>query len=360
MPIFEDQTPEVIRNRILSRMETDLQTREGSYSFDLVSPVAFELWRVLMTLDELIDAFYVNEYSGPYLDKTADLLGMARREGTKAAATMSFTGRSGVVIPAGTAFFTAGGLEFDLVYNVTLKDGTGTGYVRAAQVGDEYNVDAGEINQILRNISGLETYANEAAQGGTDPESDADLFDRIDSRRKNPATSGNENHYREWALECDGVGACKVTRLWNGPGTVRVLLAGYDRHAVDETVVNSVAEHIETVRPVGADVTVLSAGETSISVSAQVVLTDGAALAGVQAAFVVQLDAYLQELANEYFRDSQVYDYTVHYNKIASLLMDIDGVVDFTALTVNGGVANVVIGGTAVPVCGEVELTCTS
>lgn len=357
MPLFEDQTPEIIRARILDRIGTDLQTREGSYTYDVVSPTSFEIWRVLMTLDELISAFYVDEYSGHYLDDHADLLGLARRVGTKAAAVMNFTGRSGLTIPAGTAFFTAAGLEFDLVYDVVLADGVGTGYLLAAQVGDKYNVDAGEIEQILRNISGLESYANEPAIGGTDPESDAALFGRIDHHRKNPSTSGNENHYKEWALSCDGVGAVKVTKLWNGPGTVRVLLADYDQQPVDDAVVAACAAYIETVRPVGAEVTVVSVTGAGINVSATLTLEASATLADVTVAFKASLAAYFTELAAEYFSNSEMHTYTLYYNRLAALLMDIDGVLDYADLTVNGGVANITIADTAVPIPGEVTLT---
>ncbi len=349
MPLFEHETPETIKARILTRMETELQTREGSYTNDLAAPLAFELWRWCMTLDELVSAFYVDEYSGGYLDKHASLLGLARKEGTRAYAVIRFTGRDGVTIPAGTVFLTEGGLEYTLVYGVTLEGGTGEGYLQAAGLGDAYNADAGEITQILRTISGLDSFENEAAAGGTDPEGDADLFQRIDERRKDPGTSGNEAHYREWALECDGVGACKVTRLWAGPGTVRVLLVDYDRQPVDEAVVDRVAAHIETKRPVGANVTVASASGTAIHVTAAAVLDGSASPAEVRAAFVSKLDTYMRELS--------FVGYTVYVSRIAALLMEVDGVTDYTSLTVNGGTANVAIAETAVPVIGEVTLT---
>ena len=354
MSLFENQSPEVIRSRILSRLETSLQTREGSFLYDTVSPVSFEIWRLLMTLDELICAFYVDENSGKYLDLHADLLGLARRLGTKATAVIRFSGRDGVVIPAGTEFFTEAGLQFNLVYDVTLENGSGTGYLQAADVGDWYNIADSEITQILRTISGLDSYENEAAAGGTDPESDAALFQRIDYKRKNPCTSGNENHYKEWALSRDGVGGVKVTGLWKGPGTVRVLIVGYDHRAVDEAVVLDCHDFIQTQRPVGADVTVVTAGEIDVSIAATVVLRQGAAIEQVQAAFVSKLDTYLQSLAAEYFKASRIFDYPLYYNKVASILMGIDGVVDFTDLTVNGSTENVMIDGTSVPVLGGV------
>ena len=147
-------------------------------------------------------------------------------------------------------------------------------------MGDAYNAEAGEISHILRTISGLDSFSNEAAAGGTDPEGGRRSVPADRPAAKGPGTSGNEAHYREWALECDGVGACKVTRLWAGPGTVRVLLVDYERQPVDEAVVERVAAHIEGKRPVGADVTVISAAGTAIDVAATVVLGGGRGAGG--------------------------------------------------------------------------------
>ncbi len=235
MPLFDSLTPETILERILSRMDTELQTREGSYAYDQAAPVAFEIWRALMTLGELIDAFYVNEHSGHYLDEHARLFTLSRREGARAEATLTAFGRDGVTVPAGTAFF-AGGLEFRLEAELTIRDGRGEGLLRAAQPGQRYNLTEGMAFQLLRAVPGLERVEAGPAQGGADPESDKALFERLDEKRKRPSTSGNVGHYREWVLSVDGVGAVRVTPLWKGPGTVRVLIAGYDRRPVDKAV----------------------------------------------------------------------------------------------------------------------------
>lgn len=348
MPLFEHETPETILERMLSRMDTDLQTREGSYAWDQAAPIAFEIWRVLMTLDELIEAFYVNERSGPYLDAHADLFAMARRQGTRAAAKVTFTGRDGVTVPAGTAFF-AGELEFRLAEDAAIRNGSAVGWLRAAEAGQKYNVPAGAAAQILRTIPGLEGFEAGAAEGGADPEGDGDLYQRLDEKRKRPPTSGNAAHYREWALSVDGVGAARVTPLWKGPGTVRVLIAGYDRRPVDSAIVSACAQYIEAQRPVGADVTVASAVAVEVDVSAQVVLRAGASPAAVEATFVSELDTYLAGLAFE--------EFTVHANRVGALLMSIDGVVDYDGLTLNGSEENLTLDSDEVPVTGKVTLT---
>jgi uncharacterized phage protein gp47/JayE len=220
---------------------------------------------------------------------------------------------------------------------------------------------AGDIDQILRTVAGLESYITDAATGGTDPESDAALYERIDEKRKYPATSGNEAHYRQWALACDGVGECRVDKLWDGPGTVRVVIVGYDMDPVDDTVVARCADYIETQRPVGAAVTVASAAGLAISVTATVVIGSEVALADVQAAFVSKLDTYLHSVVSAAFQAQRedknaAKTCTVYYNRIAALLMDVDGVTDYRELLVNGGTETIVTDEISVPVLGEVSL----
>lgn len=349
MPLFENVTPEDILERVLSRMDADLQTREGSYAYDQAAPISFEIWRVLMTLDELIEAFYVNENSGKYLDAHARLFALSRREGARAAAKMTYTGKDGTVIPAGTVFYAGGALEFHTTAQTVIQDGAAQGWLLAEQAGAMGNVPAGAIDQMARTIPGLEKFESEAAQGGADPESDADLFQRLDEKRKRPPTSGNEAHYKEWALSVDGVGAVRVTPLWRGPGTVLVLIAGFDRRPVDAAIVADCARYIQTQRPVGADVTVASAVAVEVDVAARVVLTPTASLPAVTAAFTALLDGYLAQAAFE--------EFTVYATRVGALLMAVDGVVDYEGLTLNGSEENLALEQNGVPVRGRVVLT---
>lgn len=349
MSLFDTLTYEDILTRVLARMDnTVLQTREGSYAYDQAAPMCMELWMLYATLQELISAFYIDEYSGKYLDAHAKLFAMQRREGTKAACAVRLQGREGLTVPAGTCFYTEDGLEFGLSADVTLRDGQGEGLLRAAKVGDAYNVSAGSITQILRSIRGLDSFDAEEAEGGTDPESDAALFERIDERRKRPPTSGNPDHYRQWALSVDGVGDVKVTRVWRGPGTVKVLICGYDRLPVDDATVQRCRDYIETQRPIGAEVTVVSAVACPVTVSARVVLLGSASRAVVR--------ERLRELTEEYLAQAAFRETVVYVNRIGALLMSIDGVVDYTTLTVNGAEDNLVLDADSVPVLEGVEI----
>lgn len=347
--MFEDLTVEKIKKDILDRAGLELETREGGFLDTLVGPVAVELWKLYQAMNAVVPIAYVDESSGGYIDLRCAEFGLERKAGTRARAVMTLTGKAGTAVPKGTGFLTGTGLEFDLEEAVVLTGGEDVGTALAAQVGTAYNVGAGELGQMVVTIPGLESWHNAAAGGGTDPESDEALVGRLYERLREPATSGNVGHYEQWAKEVDGIGGVKVTPLWAGPGTVKVLVVGPEQEPVSEEKAAECAGHIEALRPIGATVTVQSAEGLVVDVAAAV-NTDGSVTAAqVAERFRARLDGYLKSIA---FRQ-----YTLLYNRVAFLLLDIEGVVDYTALTVNGGTGNVVIGAEQVPVLGEVVLT---
>lgn len=347
--MYEDLTVEKIKEDIISRLSTDIDTREGSFMNDMISAVAYEIWKVYQSLDAVISIAFVDETSGEYIDKRCAEYGIKRKTGTKAKVTLKLTGTDGTVVPKGKVFLTADGLQFEIDEDVTIKNGTATVKATAIEVGKEYNVEAGTITRQLVSLSGLLSVTNdEPATGGTDQESDAALVQRLYDFLQNPATSGNVAHYRQWALEVDGVGAAKVFPLWNGPGTVKVLIVGNDHGPVDETVVQNCAAHIEENRPIGATVTVESAEGLLVNVSATVIIDSTTTVERVKEEFEAALDTYLKSIAFE--------KYTLVYNRIAYMLLDIPGVVDYTLLTVNGGTENIAIADNQVPVLGTLTL----
>lgn len=348
--MYEDLTVESIKSDIISRLSTDIDTREGSFVNDMISAIAYEIWKTYQSLDAVIPIAFVDETSGEYIDKRCAEYGITRKAGTKAKVTLTFTGTDGIVIPAGKVFLTNDGLQFETDEDAVIMNGMASVMATAAEVGEAYNVDAGTITQQLISLSGLTSVINDSkATGGADPETDEALVKRFYDYLQNPATSGNIAHYKQWALEVDGVGAAKVIPLWNGPGTVKVLIVGNDNGPVDSTIVANCSAHIEENRPIGATVTVESAQGLPINISAVVTIDSTTTVDVVKAAFKTALDAYLKSIAFQ--------KYELVYNRIAYMLLDIAGVVDYTSLTVNGGTSNIIIGADQVPVIGTVEVT---
>lgn len=163
-------------------------------------------------------------------------------------------------------------------------------------------------------------------------------------------TSGNIYYYRQLALDTPGggVGDAKVFPATPGPGGVRIVIVGEDMGPADAALVARCDAYIQPLRFVGSTVEVRSAGAKAVDVHAVLTLADGTMLQAVTEAFRASLGSYLREVA---FRGS-----TVLYNQIHSRLLGVEGVVDFTGLTVNGGVGNVALGAEEVPVVGALDL----
>jgi len=346
--MYEDLTPEYIKNDILEGFSL-AETREGSYANTLVSPTAYEIWKTFMALNGVVPMIYIDETSGPYIDIRAGQYGITRKPGAKAVAEAMFYGEDGLTIPAGKVFLSADPLQFTLDTDVTIEDGSAQGRLTAVEIGEAYNAPAGAIFRQLINLTGLAVVESGAATGGTDAESDAALVGRYYSFLQRPQTSGNASHYYHWALEVDGIEAAKVLPLWDGPGTVKVLIAGPHNQPVDASITAKTAAHIESVRPIGAAVTVKSAEGRAIDVSAVVILRQSTDAATVQEAFERSLSRYLESIAFS--------EFIVVYHRIGHILLDLPGVVDYTSLIVNGGTADIILDSEEVPVVGTVEVS---
>ncbi len=362
--MYESVTAEEVQRRILSRLTTNLQTREGSFTADITAAAALELADIYHAMDGLEPRFYLEETSGMFIDRQAAVVGITRKAGTRAECAVTFTGKDGARVPAGTPFYTAGGTAFLLREDAVVVNGSAAGTLEAAEPGADGNIAAGEITQTLRNYSGIESYTNGPAEGGTDAESDAALLARYLERMRRPATSGNPWHYRQWANSVEGVGYTRVISKWDGPGTVKTVLADPEGRPAGAPSVERCAAYLETVRPVGPEVTTASAGALSLDVRASLVLDRGTALPDVKRVLEASLSRYCRTLMEEAWASDvdlsletmEGRRYTVYYNRSAFLLLSVPGVLDFTEFTLNGGKQNLIVEADAVPVVGTVEL----
>ena len=336
---------------VLEHYRGKYDVQEGSFLYELVSQLIYQMWGYYDALDAIEDMTFVNADSGEYIDRRAAEYGIVRKEGTRAEAVLMFTGESGSQIKQSTQVEDDKGNAFLTEEEAVIPDG-GTCSVLATctEPGTAGNVAAGTITYLTSDIIGVESVTNAVdAVGGTDEETDAELMSRLDAFRRRPATSGNAYSYEQWATEVPGIGYAIVKPLANGAGTVRVCVASQDKRAVNAGKVEEVSAYIETMRPIGAEVTVESVTETGIDVSAKIEHSGEKALGEIEEALAAAVAEYIDSLA--------ITDREIKINAIGAIIMDAEGVTDYTDLTVNGGTANIALDEKAVPVPGEVTLS---
>lgn len=238
--------------------------------------------------------------------------------------------------------------------NITIADGTASVLCTAEEIGADYNVPEATVTQMAVNVPGVSGVTNAAAGiGGADVESDEDLWTRYHERRTQTITSGNAGHYVMWAKETAGVSYALCVPLWNGNGTVKVVIGGADRGAVDDAIVAACAAHISAEKPIGATVTVVSAEEMVVPITAAITMTDGYTLEQVRAELSSDIGTLLASLP---FAEAQ----SVPFSRFLACLLGCAGVSDYSAFTVNGASTALAVAAGKVPVLGEVTITATA
>ena len=81
---------EVILERMLSRVSTEVDKREGSIIYDAIAPAAAELAQMYITLKYNIDLVFVDTASDKYLERLANQVGIERKEATYAVKEAEF------------------------------------------------------------------------------------------------------------------------------------------------------------------------------------------------------------------------------------------------------------------------------
>jgi len=353
---FSAYTESSILATMIAAISTSISTTEGSATRNTLSPVAVEMAEGYVNLDNVIALFYPQTTYGIYLDNWTALRGMTRKPGTVATGIVTFTGTATTAIPTGTQVQTSGGLVFATTEEVTIASTAIDATIQSEAVGTSYNVPTGSIASLPSAVSGVSSVTNASATtGGTDIETDAALLARFLESARNPSTSGNLSDYYNWALSVPGVGDAKILPLWNGSGTVKVVLIDTDKIPVTNTIVTAVHAYIESVRPIGATVTYEAAAGLSIAISATLTLASGYTLVGIQSAVEAAITAYLKGIA---FTNnlSTTQDY-VSYAKIGDAILGVTGVMDYSGLTVNTGTANITVPVEDVAILGVVSLS---
>jgi len=361
----EMTTEEAIRNRMLSRISDEWDKTEGSYIYDSISPVSIEMVFIAMMAKKILKQGFIQTAEGIFLDYRSDEHGLSRKEATYAIGKIKIVGNIGAKIPKGLKVATEADTVLDIqsVEFLTTEDVViaEEGYVyapiQAMNAGSIGNVTANKIIVVMESNSNITSITNEEQTlGGTDIELDDNLRSRTLDYVRTPGTSGNVQNYKQWALSIPGVTAVHVKPLWNGNGTVKVIILGGDNEPATDELVKKVQDYIvgdnnlgERQAPIGADVTVVSAEAITININANVVIDkEITTLEKVQTLFKNSVENYLKENA---FNSN-----TIYLSKIGGLLININGVLDYTDLKLNNNTENIPTNDEQVAVTGEVIL----
>lgn len=272
---------------IRARLDTDVNagvdptsqsfvdTTEGGFYHDLTQAVALEIERLWDFASAEVPAVAFPLYAwGEFLDDHGETLGLERKPATAAGGEVRFTGTIDTLIASGTEVATApSDVDQDPIVFATTIEATipGAGFidvpVAAVDAGAQGNVLANNITVLSTPNSGVASVSNpEAATGGADVESDEDYRERILLQLSTAQGAGTIADYERWALAYPGVGVVTVTPVWDGPGTVHVVVADPEQNPVSTATKWGLQDYLDPPRSLARTTTTITLPVATIPV----------------------------------------------------------------------------------------------
>lgn len=352
---YEDMTYEVILQRMIDRVAIDypnLDTREGSILFNALAPAAIELAIMYTELDNALAESFVNTASREHILIACEQMGMDTSVFEASAGVHK--GVFDVQVPIGSR------------WNCDLYNYTVTEYISLEADGYAYRMECDTEGTAPNNQTGDLTAITDIPDGltiaklteclieGENETTDEDIKTAYYEYINSTATDGNVNQYKRWCSEYPGIGNSKIIPLWNGANTVKVSILSASNRAASDELITEFQKYLDPnsegmgngVAPIGAIVTVATATELPINVSATVTMKSGYSDTSV---ITTALTNYFGEIAYE---KSQV-----SYMAVGSVILNALGVDSISGLTINGGTSDINLADEQIPVLGTTSWT---
>lgn len=361
--MYENQTENIILNRMLEKVPNDIDKREGSIIYDASMPAAIEFMLLYATVDYFIKNTFGDTAERYFLILLAKDRGLAPYPATYAIVKGECTPNN-INISVGTRFS-----YDDVNYSITESLGNGQYLLKCETIGIIGNKPSGKLVPIDY-VKGLEfAQLLEVTIPGEEEETTEDFRTRYLNSFENQAYGGNIYDYREKVNAIEGVGGVKIYPVWNGGGTVKIVFMTSEFKPPTEEFIKQVQTKIDPeqnngeglgIAPIGHTVTVEGAKNTNIKIDLNVTFDNGS-FENYKSKIEKIIDNYFLEL-NSKWEDTQRVSVDVYENKgiivrisqIESRILDIEGVTDITGTKLNGLEKNLQLDTDELAVRGEI------
>lgn len=371
-------TYEEILEQLLERVPDVFDKRDTSPIQTAAGMAAYGFEQYYINLAEAERQGLIQTATGEQLDMLSIIAGTTRYQASPAVRLGIFN----IAVPIGSRFSTINGedsIDFQVTAVASGPDEDSYYYQLTAEtagtIGNDYS---GPILPITA-IPGLTSaQVTDILVPGDDTETDEAYRERVYEALNDRPFGGNIAAYRQEILAIDGVGAVQVYPTWNGGGTVKCVILGADDFLpASPTLVENVQNAIDPppnqglglgMAPIGAKVTITTASEVQINITATLLLASGYNIEQVRPMVLQQLENYLQSVRQEWDTNISAtgveYAANVYVARITAAIVGATGVVNVNALTVNDDNVDIELEETGtvqqIPVLGTVTLSAQS
>lgn len=348
--MYEDVTFEEILERILDRIPDSVDKREGSIIYDAIAPAALELAQMYIELDVVLSESFGDSASRDYLIRRAAERGIKPTPATKAIVKGEFN----VEVGLGTRF-NLGSLNYLVIEPITQTQCK----LQCESFGRIGNQSSGTLIPIDY-VDGLESAkVTELLIPGEDEEETEAFRKRYFDSFESKAYGGNVDDYLNKTNSIAGVGATKVTPVWNGGGTVKLTILNSEFEKASTELIQTVQKTIDPkqdakgvgIAPIGHIVTVDTVQEVVVNITTSITFQDGHNFNAMKQQIINKISEYLLEIRKEWAKQDTS---TVRIAQIEAKIVSLDGIVDIENTKINGSTSNLILTKYQVPKMGGV------
>ncbi|WP_085829402.1 baseplate J/gp47 family protein [Clostridium massiliodielmoense] len=358
--MFEEQTEEVILNRMMDRVPNDLDKREGSIIYNALVPAAQEVAKMYSDMDYFLQCTFASpDMPEEFLDLRVAEEGLKREQATHSIKKGYFYNEENkpIDVPIGARF----SIE-DFTFVAMEKISIGIYKMQCESTGVNSNPITGNLIPI-EYMEGLSIATlGELLIPGEETEDNQSLYSRYIEHLNEKPFGGNIADYKIKTKSIEGVGTVKVFPIWNGGGTVKIVFLDSQYNIPTTELVNKVQTVLDPVQnqgkglglaPVGHIVTVKSADKLDINIKTKLILKRGTTIGQVKQDIEKAIKDYLMKLRKEWHEENNL---IVRISQIEARILNIDGVADVFNTSINDKEENLSLGPEEVPVLKEVGL----
>lgn len=355
--MYEDLTYEMILQRMLDRVPSNVDKREGSVIWDALAPAAAELKLMYIEFDWIMDNSFADTARREFLIRRAAERGIAPDPATYAVLKGSFA-------PAG---INALGKRFripnrNIHYTAMKLISAGVYEVKCEMVGIEGNHYLGALVPVDY-IDGLQAAElTDILIPAQDEEETEHLRQRYFDSFNDKAFGGNVKDYLNKTNSIAGVGSTKVTPIWNGGGTVKLTILDAQYNKASQTLIDFVQTEIDPpqnngegvgLAPIGHVVTVDTVADVTVDIQTSITLDSYASWASVEPQVINGVQEYLLEQRTSWANEEYL---VVRVSQIETRILSVHGILDVTNTQINGSTNNLMLDKFEVPVFGGITV----
>ena len=349
---------DVILERMMNRVPSEIDKREGSIVYNAIAPASAELAQMYILLKNNIDLVFADTAVEEYLDRLAGQIGLTRNSATYAIKKGLFYDENNNLMDIGI------GERFtieDVIYKVIEKIEKGTYKLECETIGEIGNGYNGKLIPV-NYIDGLaNAEITDILIPGENEEDDDSLRSRYYETTSEQGFGGNVIDYQNRTKKIAGVGAVKVTPIWNGPGTVKLTILDSKFNKASNILIQNVQNEICPgssdkglgVAPVGHIVDIDTANEVQISVISNITISETATVEIVKKQVIDLINNYFLQLKQGWENSDTL---MIRKAQIDTLILNADGVIDVSNTAINNKEANIELKKYEIPILKEVTL----